>query len=384
MISEVHGCDVEQVELKFRIEDFDTAFRVASGPFQLEAGLLQANVIRSKQVLRCGLREFEVGVAWGLDADLNVTEDSFLSLYVKQITRNADRRAAMQLILTNSDARKTIAHDFPMKSWKSNIWGRIEKPFACNGGGDVKLQALLRPLSGFLQNGALIAIYKIQVPVSSSQLINESQADTQRLQALSAHFEKLFDTGHHADVTLQIGSDIIEAHCTILSARSPVFDAMLSHAMAEKRTRCVSIDDLDVEAVRTMVKFMYTGKLFVDLQNDTVTLSLLKAAHRYQVMDLVQACIRALSTNLTAALALDRLMVADFLGIADLKSTCLDFITASSDRMVAIKTLPSFVELIKTRPLLMSELWSAAFPGAEATEPAPKRLRTLTGLEDIS
>merc|ERR1711957_112841 len=102
---------------------------------------------------------------------------------------------------------------------------------------------------------------------------------------------------------------------------------------------------------------MYIGKLVAELKNDDVTVALIKAAHRYEVGDLVNACVQALTSNLTEALALDRLMVADVLGSAPLLNACVDYITASSDRMVAIQTLAEFEELRRTRPQLLFKLW---------------------------
>merc|ERR1740139_640623 len=116
---------------------------------------------------------------------------------------------------------------------------------------------------------------------------------------MSAHLDKLFSSGRRADVQLRVGSETIEAHSLILSARSPVFDAMWSHDMSESRTRSVEIGDLDVPAVRAMVKFIYTGKLVTECSNDDSTVALLKAAHRYEVSDLVQVCVQALTRNLT-------------------------------------------------------------------------------------
>jgi len=376
MIVDVHHCDVARGEATFRIENFDAAFRVASGPFKKNAGFCEANVIRSKQIIRCGLRAFRFGVAWRLDKDLNVTDDSTLALFVHEIGRGGDITPAMQMTLESTRSGASISRVWSMKRHSVSVWSLLDKPFEAGLGGFVKLEDVLRKENGFLHDGALVATYKIQCATQGSgiELRDKSQVELHRLQGMSAHFKKLFETGRHADVQLRVGSSTIEAHSVILSARSPVFDAMWSHEMSEKRTKCVDIDDLDVASVRDMVKFMYTGKLLTELENNDVTVALLKTAHRYEVADLVAECIQALTNNLTEALALDRLMVADLLGSAALKSSCLDFITASSDRMVAIQKLPEFQELARACPHLMVELWSGAFPASE--EPASKCPRT--------
>jgi len=364
MLVDVHHCDVTRAEATFRIENFEAAFRVASGPFKNNAGCCEANVIRSKQIIRCGLRGFRFGVAWRLDKDLNVTDESTLGLFVEDTSRGGVIAAAMQMTLKNTGSGASISKVWPMARYPALVWSLIDKPFEAGLGGFVKLRDFLREESGFLHDGALVATYEIQYATQGSrvELRDKSQADLQRLQGMSAHFGKLFETGRHADVQIRLGSSTIDAHSVILSARSPVFDAMWSHEMSEKRTMCVDIDDLDVASMRDMVKFMYTGKLVTDLKNDDVTVALLKTAHRYEVADLVEECVHALTKNLTEALALDRMMVADLLGNAALQRSCLDFISASSDRMVAIQKLPEFQELARACPHLMVELWSAAFP----------------------
>mmetsp|Transcript_67423 Transcript_67423/g.181385 ORF Transcript_67423/g.181385 Transcript_67423/m.181385 type:complete len:379 (-) Transcript_67423:277-1413(-) len=376
MIIDVHHCDVARAEATFRSENLDAAFRVASGPFKNNAGFCEANVIRSKQIIRCGLRGFRFGVAWRLDKDLNVTDESTLGLFVEEFSRGGVIAAAIEMTLKNTGSGASISKVWPMRRYPAPFCALIDKPFEAGLGGIVKLRDLLRKENGFLHDGALVATYKIQCATQGSgiELRDKSQVELQRLQGMSAHFEKLFDTGRHADVALRMGSSTIEAHSVILSARSPVFDAMWSHEMSEKRTKCVDIGDLDVASVRDMVKFMYTGKLVTELKNDDMTVASLKTAHRYEVADLVEECIQALINNLTEALALDRLMVADLLGNAALKSSCLDFIIASSDRMVAIQKLPEFQESARACPHLMVDLWSAAFPAS--VEPASKCPRT--------
>merc|ERR1712232_471518 len=99
--------------------------------------------------------------------------------------------------------------------------------------------------------------------------------------------------------------------------------------MREREEKCVTIDDLDHAAVLAMIKFMYTGSLDVELANDDTTVSLMKAAHKYQVATLVDICIDTLSSGLTDEVAVKRLMLADLIGSDPLQRKCLAFITSS-------------------------------------------------------
>merc|ERR1712147_541333 len=91
----------------------------------------------------------------------------------------------------------------------------------------------------------------------------------------------------------------------------------------------------------------YTGNLAIERNDFETLVALLKAAHRYAVSNLVNECIRSLSSELTERLALELLLVADLLGVSTLRSTCVDFLTSSSDRMVAVQQLPEFQKLLQ-------------------------------------
>jgi speckle-type POZ protein len=46
----------------------------------------------------------------------------------------------------------------------------------------------------------------------------------------------------------------------LISARSPVFQAMFEHEMEERKHNRVDITDVDHEVLREMLRFIYTGK----------------------------------------------------------------------------------------------------------------------------
>ena len=52
------------------------------------------------------------------------------------------------------------------------------------------------------------------------------------------------------------------ADITILF-RSPVFNAMFIHNMTEAQEKIIDIEDLDIETVRDMLKYMYAGKVIL-------------------------------------------------------------------------------------------------------------------------
>jgi hypothetical protein len=372
----VRRCKLEEAEATFRIENFDIAFRANSGPYKQGAVYRERNVFQSKQVMRCGPYEFRFGVAWRLDECLNVTNASTIGLFVEK-PEGPPISASLEMTLTNINKDKSRVKVWNMKPYgNTRAWARIDRPFSEGNGSFATLSEVLNKDHGFLHDGALVATYKIQVATqdSSSAERDEHPTNVQMLQTMSADFESLFDSGQNADVQLKVGSETLDCHSLIIAARSPVFNAMLSHDMAEKRSKCIEIQDLDVASVRALIKFLYTGKLEAELEDNDSTIGLLKASHRYEVTDLVQACVQALTRSLTEASAVDRLMVADLLGNVTLRKKCVDFLTASSDRMVAIQQLPEFQEMVKKRPHVMADLLTQLFPCDEAS-PASKRPR---------
>jgi len=182
------------------------------------------------------------------------------------------------------------------------------------------------------------------------------------LQDLGKCLGDLFDGGHFTDVVLVVGEERINAHSIILAARSPVFDAMWCSSMQEQALKQVIIEDLEPSAVRRMLRFMYTGSCGQSLNNDGDTVSLLEAAHRYQVSVLIEHCVAALSSRLTVEIVAERLMVADLAGLEGLRKACLAFITDSTARVAAVQSTDGFGQLTKKRPHLAIDILAAAFP----------------------
>ena len=80
------------------------------------------------------------------------------------------------------------------------------------------------------------------------------------LPSLSRCLKQLLTSGEVADVFINIGTTQLAAHRCILCARSPVFNAMLTYDMDERRTGTISIDDVDLTVMQECLTFMYTDE----------------------------------------------------------------------------------------------------------------------------
>lgn len=155
----------------------------------------------------------------------------------------------------------------------------------------------------------------------------------------------------------------IPAHRLILSASSPVFEAMFSHKMSESIDGVVDIDDIPLESFQLLLEysclllasylrlrsFIYQG--WVDFEKPSPAaadskapvlpridqgqklLGLLAAAHkyaraclmllispcRYQIPDLVTICTQRLASSATAEIASDCIALADVYQLPALK-----------------------------------------------------------------
>ncbi|XP_041107021.1 kelch-like protein 8 isoform X1 [Polyodon spathula] len=89
------------------------------------------------------------------------------------------------------------------------------------------------------------------------------------------------------DITLKIGSKLIPCHKLVLACVIPYFKAMFLSDMAEAKQDLVEIKDFDADAIRDLVKFAYSSKLTLTVDN---VQPLLYAACILQVELVARAC----------------------------------------------------------------------------------------------
>jgi len=150
---------------------------------------------------------------------------------------------------------------------------------------------------------------------------------------------------------------------------------MLSTGMRESQEKEVAIGDLDVDAVRNLISFFYTGEFASEaLASDDSTLGLLQAAHRYSAEPLVKKCTAALSSRFTVDNVCERLELADMIGCQDFKQHCLEFLR---HRMPEVQETASYTRLVERRPGLLRDI-VAVIAG-----PSQKKRRVAGGAEEL-
>ena len=142
--------------------------------------------------------------------------------------------------------------------------------------------------------------------------------------ALASDLKRMLDTGQDSDVTL-VASDGQEfpAHVSILASRSPVFAAMFRHDTKEQQQKRVIIDDLNSQAVRGLLDFIYTDTL--PLVSLLLAQQLLYAAHKYNIPRLKTFCEDAMAAELNTENAAEFLSAADLYSATQLHSAAMRF-----------------------------------------------------------
>ena len=141
---------------------------------------------------------------------------------------------------------------------------------------------------------------------------------------ISAAYEELFRSSIASDVTFVINNEEIKAHEAILSIRLPYFEKMLTSGMVEAQTKRIVVEDADPDVFKSMLKYIYCGKLPDEL--DASADKMLPLADKFDLPDLREACLHWLEKGLSKENVCDTLIIADLYRCPDLKKKCLEFL----------------------------------------------------------
>ena len=131
----------------------------------------------------------------------------------------------------------------------------------------------------------------------------------------------------------------------MLTARSPVFEAMFQSKMMEQRTRSIVIDDFTSDVVENMLIFIYSGTTpSVDMKAK----ELLNIADKYQLRQLKNSLGEKLVSILNNDNCFEYLTLGDLFRVDGLKKTALTFLKRNSKKIlmkenwkVGLENLPS-------------------------------------------
>ncbi|KAJ4976226.1 hypothetical protein NE237_001332 [Protea cynaroides] len=250
---------------------------------------------------------------WHLSVEKNRTLSIKLYPEISNLTREKPPIASFIIrVLCSVGDRKALVHpgitDKPLKNNDDFVW-TIEIPLT----GKFIIDLEFLDLKTASPNGG--------EPCSIwAQGFIQKQSNAGALSSLG----RMLSESIHTDVTIYASDGSIGAHRAVLATRSPVFCSMFSHNLKEKELSTINISDMSIEACQAFLNYIYGN-----IQNDeflTHRLVLLRAADKYDISDLKEACHESLLEDIDTKNVLERLQNASLYQLPKLKSSCMRYL----------------------------------------------------------
>ena len=167
--------------------------------------------------------------------------------------------------------------------------------------------------------------------------------------------------GNHSshDVTFKTSDGgSVSGHRAIVAAGSPVFQAMLYGNMKESNEKEITLPSVNTETCKTLLSFMYTGKIEIDLKS---CLSILEAAHYFNVAVLESKCVDFIAASLDIENCCTIATFANNKKFDGLLEKCLSFMYSHANKVVQsldFKSLPDklMVKFCQSSDLCVKEV----------------------------
>ncbi len=184
------------------------------------------------------------------------------------------------------------------------------------------INKLMAPDLGFYLEDSVV--FRAELTVYNDQTACRSSM------TLTSCLKTMMLKGQDSDINIVIGTDStthLPAHRCILTARSPVFRAMLSFPMKESTTGLVVIEDIDLSTMQEVLHYIYTDSLSDCNKLSLMAESLFCAATKYEIVGLMSLCEEYLIQQITLETSIRFLRLGDMYNGKRLKHFALAFIT---------------------------------------------------------
>jgi speckle-type POZ protein len=113
-----------------------------------------------------------------------------------------------------------------------------------------------------------------EVTVFKEPLVEEIALDSGLLvppSDLTNHLGKLLESEEEADVTFKVKKEVFSAHGIVLAMWSPMFKAELYGPMRDKRTKNITVKDMQPDVFEALLHYIYIDSLpsMDDLDHDS-------------------------------------------------------------------------------------------------------------------
>ena len=150
---------------------------------------------------------------------------------------------------------------------------------------------------------------------------------------MNQQIRKLLGNQKFSDVRIICGKEVFDCHRSILSVRSPVFEAVFQSEVLENLKEVV-IKDHRPEVVKEMLHFIYNGATSTETVMDEIGKDLLGAADQYQLDILRDKCEEKLCSSLEVSNSVELLVLADLHHTSKLRSMALKLVAKNMDTIV--------------------------------------------------
>lgn len=228
----------------------------------------------------------------------------------------------------------------------------------------VKKSILEDPGRGLLVNDTIVIRYQIELVVSTGGALSRQTQNPKPSKLVSVpapnlgiHLLQLFEGSLSPDITFDVDGTQVSAHKIILSARSPVFKALLTGPMKEGHQDSITIKDVKAPVFKILLYFAYADRLPPEVQGSKLDVPLaqhlLAAADRFQLIRLRCICEQRLCESVAVDTVATTLALAEQNNARELKRVCLEFV---SKHLQAVMATEAYDYMTKTCPQLQSEL----------------------------
>lgn len=175
------------------------------------------------------------------------------------------------------------------------------------------------------------------------------------LQPLDLQLESFLDNSDLSDIMLIAHGTSLHAHKVILSAASPFFANEFRGQTTETQRSVMNIDDMTADAVKEMLRFIYTGKI----QNTEVhKKELLAASEKYDLPRLKFECVKYLCDTMKIDNAMEYLELAELYKSEELRNRAVKFFV---DNGIKMRKQPRFDSLARSYPDVAQKLINTFF-----------------------
>ena len=270
-----------------------------------------------------------------------------VSLYLYSDERNKTTRVKLTMSITRM--YDNMASNF-MQCHNSKVFQAETGGFGFHH--FIDKQYLLDPDSCFISSDDTLTV---RVVIEHQSLDDPTSViDVPALIIMSQDILKMYQLDDHlADVTFEVDGKFIQAHKSLLSARSPVFRAMFQTKMEETFTDKVHVEDIEYDVMQALLKYIYSANIDENIEGTHQPLFVVKlfaAADKYQIEYLRNLCELHICNSLNSDVVVSALITGHLHESVMIKRACFDLLSTLN-----VRNLEDFSE-VKRLPGLMEEM----------------------------